>query len=99
MQVIEYLAEMPAETPVAFGFHPNAEIGFKLREGDAFCNSLILMQVRTATAPASLSPLLIGRTSAEHVQWRACTKLQSLYLDACCVSEAASAVPALAQHR
>lgn len=51
LQVIEYLAEMPAETPVAFGFHPNAEIGFKLREGDAFCNSLILMQARHSALP------------------------------------------------
>ena len=31
---------MPPETPVAFGLHPNAEIGFKLREGDRFCTQL-----------------------------------------------------------
>lgn len=35
---------MPPETPVAFGLHPNAEIGFKLREAEAFCNSLVLLQ-------------------------------------------------------
>ena len=54
-QVVEYLQEMPGETPVAFGFHPNAEIGFKLREGDAFCNALILMQPRNAGGEGGMS--------------------------------------------
>jgi dynein heavy chain, axonemal len=57
VQVIEYLAEMPAETPIAFGFHPNAEIGFKLREGDAFCNSLILLQPRDSSGARRPWPL------------------------------------------
>lgn len=35
---------MPPETPIAFGLHPNAEIGFKLREAEAFCNSLVTLQ-------------------------------------------------------
>lgn len=54
-QVTEYLMEMPGETPMAFGLHPNAEIGFKLREGDAFCNSLILMQPRDAAGEGGAS--------------------------------------------
>jgi dynein heavy chain, axonemal len=54
-QVVEYLADMPGETPVSFGFHPNAEIGFKLREGDAFCNALILMQPRDTGGEGGLS--------------------------------------------
>ena len=55
VQVLEVLGEMPGETPVAFGFHPNAEIGFKLREGDAFCNALILLQPRDAAGEGGLS--------------------------------------------
>jgi hypothetical protein len=35
---------MPPETPLAFGLHPNAEIGFKLREAEAFCGSLVALQ-------------------------------------------------------
>jgi dynein heavy chain len=35
---------MPPETPLAFGLHPNAEIGFKLREAEAFCNALVGLQ-------------------------------------------------------
>ena len=46
-QVLEYIDEaMPPETPVAFGLHPNAEIGFKLREAETFCNSLVQLQPR-----------------------------------------------------
>lgn len=37
---------MPAESAVAFGLHPNAEIGFKLREAASFCSNLQLLQVR-----------------------------------------------------
>ena len=41
LQALAYIEEaMPPETPVAFGLHPNAEIGFKLREGDRFCTQL-----------------------------------------------------------
>lgn len=47
LQVIEYVEEsMPPETPLAFGLHPNAEIGFKLREAETFCNSLVQLQPR-----------------------------------------------------
>jgi hypothetical protein len=37
---------MPPETALAFGLHPNAEIGFKLREAETFCNSLVQLQPR-----------------------------------------------------
>lgn len=41
-QVLEYIREsMPPETAFAFGLHPNAEIGFKLREAEAFCSSVL----------------------------------------------------------
>jgi dynein heavy chain len=46
-QVLEAIEEsMPTETPLAFGLHPNAEIGFKLREAETFCNSLVQLQPR-----------------------------------------------------
>lgn len=54
-QVNEYLNEMPAETPIAYGLHPNAEIGFKLREAEAFCASLILMQPQGSGGEGGLS--------------------------------------------
>lgn len=48
-QVLEWIDEaMPPETPLAFGLHPNAEIGFKLREAETFCNSLVQLQPREA---------------------------------------------------
>jgi hypothetical protein len=47
LQVLEAVEEiMPPETPLAFGLHPNAEIGFKLREAETFCNSLVQLQPR-----------------------------------------------------
>lgn len=46
---MDYVGEaMPAETPLAFGLHPNAEIGFKLREAEAFCSNVSLLQPREA---------------------------------------------------
>jgi dynein heavy chain len=47
VQVLEAIDEsMPPETPLAFGLHSNAEIGFKLREAETFCNSLVQLQPR-----------------------------------------------------
>lgn len=55
-QVLDYLDEqMPAETPLAFGLHPNAEIGFKLREAETFCNSLVQLQPREAGGEGGMS--------------------------------------------
>lgn len=47
-QVLEYIEDnMPAESAAAFGLHPNAEIGFKLREAAVFCSNLQALQVCT----------------------------------------------------
>ena len=46
LQVLEYIEDsMPPESAAAFGLHPNAEIGFKLREAAAFCSNLQTLQV------------------------------------------------------
>ena len=46
-QVDQYIEDtFPAETPLAYGFHPNAEIGFRLREAESLCSNLLLMQPR-----------------------------------------------------
>ena len=40
-----YIEEvMPLESAIAFGLHPNAEVGFKQREADFFCRSLLSLQ-------------------------------------------------------
>jgi hypothetical protein len=44
---------MPPETPLAFGLHPNAEIGFKLREAETFCSSLVQLQPRESGGEAA----------------------------------------------
>ena len=46
---------MPPETPQAFGLHPNAEIGFKLREGGRFCGAILSLQPREAGAEGGLT--------------------------------------------
>jgi dynein heavy chain, axonemal len=66
-QAGEFLLDMPGETPIAFGFHPNAEIGFKLREGDAFCNALILMQPRDAGGEGGMSEEERARATLEDI--------------------------------
>jgi dynein heavy chain len=56
VQVLEYVDEqMPPETPLAFGLHPNAEIGFKLREAESLCNSLVQLQPREAGGEGGMS--------------------------------------------
>ena len=45
----------PTETPLAFGLHPNAEIGFRLREADALCGALLSLQPREAGGEAGAS--------------------------------------------
>ena len=52
---------MPAESAVAFGLHPNAEIGFKLREAASFCDNLKRLQVRIM-ASSLVCSLLCSRT-------------------------------------
>ncbi|GBF97683.1 flagellar outer dynein arm heavy chain beta [Raphidocelis subcapitata] len=56
-QVLDYIDEaMPPETPLAFGLHPNAEIGFKLREGEGFCSALLGLQPSEAGAGGGMGP-------------------------------------------
>ena len=56
-QVLEYIEEaMPPETPLAFGLHPNAEIGFKLREAEAFCGALVGLQPSDGGGEGGLGP-------------------------------------------
>ncbi len=54
--MLEFIDElMPPETPLAFGLHPNAEIGFKLREAESFCNSLVQLQPRESSGEGGMS--------------------------------------------
>ena len=54
--VNNYILEtFPTETPLAFGLHPNAEIGFRLREADALCGSLLSLQPRESGGEAGAS--------------------------------------------
>ena len=56
LQVLEYIDEaMPPETPLAFGLHPNAEIGFKLREAERFCANVLCLQPREAGGEGGMS--------------------------------------------
>lgn len=58
---------MPPETPVAFGLHPNAEIGFKLREGDRFCMQLTQMQPRQTGGAGGRSPEERAKTTLDDI--------------------------------
>lgn len=54
--MLEYIDEaMPPETPLAFGLHPNAEIGFKLREAERFCANVLCLQPREAGGEGGMS--------------------------------------------
>lgn len=66
LQVLEYIDEaMPPETPLAFGLHPNAEIGFKLREAERFCANVLCLQPREAGGEGGMST----EEKAKMVSW------------------------------
>ena len=49
LQTLEYIDDsLPQESPTAFGMHPNAGIGFRLRETDSFAEQLKRLQPRSA---------------------------------------------------
>eukprot|EP00232_Nephroselmis_pyriformis_P019075 CAMPEP_0182900652 /NCGR_PEP_ID=MMETSP0034_2-20130328/28990_1 /TAXON_ID=156128 /ORGANISM="Nephroselmis pyriformis, Strain CCMP717" /LENGTH=4527 /DNA_ID=CAMNT_0025034901 /DNA_START=131 /DNA_END=13711 /DNA_ORIENTATION=+ len=55
-QTLEYIEEsFPGETPLAFGLHPNAEIGFRLREAESLCASVLTLQPRDASGSGGMS--------------------------------------------
>ena len=49
VQTLEYIEDsLPQETPSAFGLHPNAGIGFRLREAEQFTEQLNSLQLPSA---------------------------------------------------
>ena len=57
----------PAETPLAFGLHPNAEIGFRLREADALGVAMLSLQPREAGGEAGASTEEKARTVVDDI--------------------------------
>ena len=56
MQTLEYIEDsLPQETPQAFGLHPNAGIGFRLREAEQLTEQLNSLQLRSATGGSGTS--------------------------------------------
>ena len=56
VQVMDFVEEtMPADTPLSLGLHPNAEIGYKLRETETYGKSFQLLQPREAGGGGGVS--------------------------------------------
>jgi len=56
VQALEFIDEtFPSETPLAFGLHPNAEIGFRLREAENLCLQILQLQPRDASGEGGMS--------------------------------------------
>jgi len=52
---MRYVEEMPAESPVAYGMHPNAEIGFRLAQADDLFSNIVELQPRTSSSGGGMS--------------------------------------------
>jgi dynein heavy chain len=53
---VKYIGEtIPAESPVMFGLHPNAEIGFRLAQADGLFKSVLSLQQRSVDGGAAAS--------------------------------------------
>jgi dynein heavy chain len=60
---VEHIASMPGETPLFYGMHPNAEIGFRTTQGNAMFGLLIMLQPKDNSgdeAGEQLSPMQIA---------------------------------------
>jgi len=69
--VLEFVEDsMPAESAVAFGLHPNAEIGFKLREAANFRSNLQSLQPHEAGGEDALSEEELARQVLESLTER-----------------------------
>jgi dynein heavy chain, axonemal len=51
----EYLDNMPPESPVPFGLHPNAEIGFRLSQTDTIFKGIQDLQPKSASGGGGMS--------------------------------------------
>lgn len=47
---IEHIDSMPPDTPIAFGLHPNAEIGFRTAQAELLFSTLLDIQPKDASA-------------------------------------------------
>lgn len=55
--MLEYIEDnMPPESATAYGLHANAEVGFKRREAERFCASLLCLQPRESAQEGGLRP-------------------------------------------
>eukprot|EP00295_Goniomonas_pacifica_P045819 CAMPEP_0175918472 /NCGR_PEP_ID=MMETSP0108-20121206/11901_1 /TAXON_ID=195067 ORGANISM="Goniomonas pacifica, Strain CCMP1869" /NCGR_SAMPLE_ID=MMETSP0108 /ASSEMBLY_ACC=CAM_ASM_000204 /LENGTH=1079 /DNA_ID=CAMNT_0017241099 /DNA_START=10 /DNA_END=3249 /DNA_ORIENTATION=- len=55
-QLSDYIeSNMPAESPIAYGMHPNAEIGFRLLQADSIFKSILDLQPRSAGGGSGMS--------------------------------------------
>lgn len=54
---------MPPESATAYGLHANAEVGFKRREAERFCASLLCLQPRESAQEGGLRPEEQARVS------------------------------------
>jgi dynein heavy chain len=55
-QISQYIDEyMPQESPVAFGMHPNAEIGFRLDQANALFKNIAELQPRSAAGAGGMT--------------------------------------------
>merc|ERR1719305_950236 len=60
---VEHIASMPGETPLFYGMHPNAEIGFRTTQGNAMFGLLIMLQPKDNSGDEGgeqLSPMQIA---------------------------------------
>ena len=67
----QYIEEyMPQESPVAFGMHPNAEIGFRLDQANALFKNIAELQPRSAAGAGGMTMQDRVKQSLDEVQDR-----------------------------
>lgn len=65
---ILYVNELPPDSPIAFGLHPNAEIAVKNVQAEALFTSILELQPRSGGAAAGSSPIVVVGQIVNSVQ-------------------------------
>ncbi|CBZ52391.1 hypothetical protein NCLIV_021800 [Neospora caninum Liverpool] len=86
---LESIEEMPQETPLAFGLHPNAEIGYRTQQCNELFTTLLQMQPRNASSDAG-GGNQGGPSQAEHMCHEVLEELGDSRFD---IEEIAQSIP------
>jgi dynein heavy chain len=69
---------IPQESPTAFGLHPNAEIGFRMKQAESMFGQIRELQPRSAGKGAGMSPQEVAKQKLEEIMDKLPDRLEAV---------------------